>query len=135
MYTVLASLKEDLNEGWVWLQRDNLPPRSIVRIVNRSNRKTIYCEALQIDENFVKIYNNPPRTKIINPASTLVINGWYRKLLGNIATKQDHDIQVSEANYLWGKLRATQQHPQLVVRIASWLGVLSIALGAISLLK
>jgi hypothetical protein len=135
MYKVYASLKEDLNEGWVWLQMANLSPRAVVRIENRNNRKTIYCEALQIDENYLKIYNHSPRVTITEPEHSIVINDWYRKLLGNIETKQEHNIRVSEANYLCGKLRSTQQHPQIVVRMASWLAILSVVLGVVSLCK
>lgn len=135
IYKVFASLREDLNEGWVWLKKSNVPPRSIICIKNKTNNKKIYCEALQIDDNYLKIYNNSPRKIICDPDNAIVINGWYRRLLGNIITKQDHELLIVEANYFWGKMRAAQQHPQLVVRLAIWMAILSIILGVFSLFK
>lgn len=89
----------------------------------------LYCEALKIDENFVKEYNQSPRMNINSDDGTVVINGWYRNRLGGIHTKQDHDLEISEVNGFFGKFRASVGHPQIVVRLATWLGVISVALG------
>ena len=53
---IFASLREDAQQGWVWLQNSNFPARSIVKITNPKNKKSIYCESLQIDNNFLRLY-------------------------------------------------------------------------------
>lgn len=130
---VLAATRNDMNEGWVWLSETKLPPRSIVKIQNKNNKKTIYCEGLKIDSNFIKEYNQSHRININPNEPTAVINGWYRSHLGNIETKQKHELIITEVNSYWGKLRACTDHPQIIVRLATWLAVLSVALGALSI--
>ena len=129
MYKVLAAIRQDMNEGWVWLSQHDFAPRSVVKIRNKSNNKVVYCEALEIDGNFRKEYNQSSRMNINMDDNTLVINGWYRSRLGGIDTKQCHDLEVSVANGFCGKFRASIGHPQIVVRLATWLAVISVALG------
>ncbi len=130
-YRVLAALQQDMNQGWIWLSQPSLGHRSIVKVVNLSNGKIVFCEALQIDENFLADYNQPPRLSITGPESSLVMNAWYRKLLGDLVTNHDHDLKIGRANNPYGKLRACLQHPQVVVRLATWLALLSVFLGAL----
>ncbi len=134
MYKVLASTRTDMNEGWVWLSNHGYAPRSIIKIKNNSNGAVVYCEALEIDDNFSKEYNQPPRLNIDPTEKTIIINGWYRKHLGGIATKESHDLEVWEENRLWGRFRASIGHPQVVVRLATWLGVISVALGILGII-
>lgn len=129
---VFASLRDDAHQGWVWLQKTGLPARSIVKITNPKSGRTVYCEALQIESNFLDKYNRKPRIPITDPSSSIVLNGWYRAFLGGIATQSECDLTVKLANGPWGKFRACTHHPQTVVRVAAWLGLLSIVLGLIS---
>jgi hypothetical protein len=129
---VFASLRDDAHQGWVWLQKPDLPARSIVKITNPKSGRTVYCESLQIESNFLEEYNQKPRVPITDPSSSIVLNGWYRAFLGGIATQSEYDLSVKLANGPWGKFRACTHHPQAVVRVAAWLGLLSIVLGLIS---
>lgn len=124
-------MHKDMNQGSVWLTESGFVPRSIVKITSKANNKSVYCERLEIDENFTKEYNQRPRVSIYPGEETAVINAWYRKRLGSIATKTSHDLQIVEANGWWGKFRANTGHPQVVVRLATWLAVISVALGVI----
>lgn len=133
MYKVLAATRADMNEGWVWLSNHNYAPRSIIRIRNRSNNKAIYCEALEIDDNFTEEYNQLPRVSIDGREDTIIMNGWYRNRLGGIETKRKHDLEISAANGLWGRFRASTGHPQVVVRLATWLALISIGLGLLGI--
>lgn len=128
---IFASLREDTQQGWVWLQDPSFPPRSIVRIENRSNRKVVYCEALQIDDNFLAAYNQSPRFTIKAPQESLVIGGWYRALLGGVSTQSDTPLCIKSCNTCWGKFNACIYHPQTVVRVAAWLGLISVILGSL----
>src|SRR5947209_1944179 len=74
-------------------------------------------------------YNQPPRYTIADPKNSIVIGGWYRAKLGGVATQADHDLDVRTSNGCWGKFWACTQHPQIVVRIAIWLALWSVALG------
>ena len=133
MYKVLAATRADMNEGWVWLSNYEYASRSIIKIVNKSNDAAIYCEALKIDDNFTKEYNHPPRVNINDTENTIVMNGWYRNRLGAIDTKKKYELEISEANGFWGKFRGSTGHPQVVVRLATWLAVISVGLGVLSI--
>ncbi|MBZ0072860.1 MAG: hypothetical protein K8I04_14175 [Gammaproteobacteria bacterium] len=122
-----------MNEGWVWLSDHDFAPRSIIKIKNNSNGAVVYCEALEIDDNFTQQYNQAPRINIAQGENTIVINGWYRSRLGEIETQKNHDLEVSEANGLSGRFLASTGHPQVVVRLATLLGVISVVLGIVSI--
>lgn len=126
---LFASLREDTQQGWIWLQNPTLPARSVIRIKNPDNGKVVYCEALQIDNNFLAAYNQQPRFTISAPQEALVINGWYRAALGGVSTQSDVQLSIKPCNSWWGKFKACTHHPQTVVRVAAWLGLISVILG------
>ena len=142
-FRLFAALHEDIAEGFVWLQQEGLPARGIVKIARRSNgAKSIFCEALQLEKNFLTRYNNDRerRCKIRSDdeTSALVVNHWYRAKLGKpgppLETKTDYQLEITPANSLPGRLCACVQHPQLVVRVATWLGAIGIGLGFVGAL-
>lgn len=130
-YKVLAALQDELNQGWVWITNSGLDSRSIVKITNLKNKKYVYCECLEIEDNYIFIYNNPPRETINKRESVITISAWYREKLGGIKTKTNHELEIRSANNWHGKLRANLQHPQVVVRMAALLAIISIGLGVL----
>jgi hypothetical protein len=128
---IFASLYEDIAQGFVWLQKPGLPPRCIVKIKNLETGRSVFCEALQFDKNFLDRYNKCPRYTIKNPATSLVMNWWYRARLGDLQTQHEYPLEISAANSWCGKLLACFHHPQILVRVAAWLGIISVVLGAI----
>lgn len=133
MYKVLASKYEDMNQGWVWIKGGKFPPRSIIKVTNNKNNKSIFCEYLEIDTNFINKYNQPGRLSIDSNENTIVLNAWYRNKLGAIETKINHDLQIKESNNWNGKFHASIQHPQVIVRLATHLASISIMLGLLSI--
>jgi hypothetical protein len=134
MYRVLPALRVDMNEGWVWLKRKNSEPRPIIRINNKTNRKKIYCECLEIDKNYLTEYNQSPRYTIKETDSVITMNDWYRKKLGNLEKHSEYELEVEECNNACGKLMACLDHPQTIVRVATKLGLWSVALGIVGVL-
>jgi len=128
---IFAAMKEDAHQGWVWLQDSSLPARSVIKITNPLNRKTIHCETLQIEDNFLFLYNQFPRISISKPDSTIVIGRWYRASLGGLNTQEDIPLTIKPCNSVWGRLMACIDHPQTVVRVTVWLGIVSVGLGLI----
>jgi hypothetical protein len=127
---VFAALKEDVHQGWVWLLDSPLKSRSVVRISNPATGKKIYCEAMQIDDNFLRDYNNSDyRYPLSDPAHSIVMGGWYRAKLGDIPKQIEIELTVKACDTRWGKFRACLDHPQIVVRVAAWLGAISVGLG------
>ncbi len=131
---IFAAREEDAHQGWVWLQEVSLPARSVVKITNRNSKKTVYCEAMQIDTNFLKLYNQSPRISIKEPANALVIGAWYRAGLGGIQSQSDVALEVSACNSWWGRFKACTGHPQVVIRLAAWLGGIGLVLGVVGLI-
>lgn len=128
-YRIFAVLHTDISEGFVWLKDPTLRARSIVKISNKAKGKSVRCEALQLEPNFLRVYNEKPRISITDQDSALVINAWYRAKLGGLSTRAEFDLEVMPSNSPWGKLRAAMQHPQGALRVAACLGLLSVGLG------
>jgi len=131
---LFAALHDDSHQGWIWLKDSQLPARCVVKITNPTNQKSVYCEALQIDTNFLGIYNQSPRLPITDPASSIVVSAWFRAKLGGLDTRSDVPLIVKPSECYWGKFKACTDHPQTVVRVASWLGVLGLLLGIVGVL-
>ncbi len=134
MMKVYAALKDDINEGHVWLGEPGLPPRCVVAITNTQNGRTVYCESFQFEKNFLTEYNQSPRINIDVPASSIVMGYWYRARLGGLETQEVYPLDVKAAKPVWGNLRACMQHPQVIVRVAVWLGLLSVGLGLLGVI-
>jgi hypothetical protein len=131
---IFNAREEDAHQGWVWLQNASLPARGVIKITNPNTRKSVYCEALQIDANFLKSYNQSPRRTITKPEETLVIGAWYRAGLGEIGTRVEIPLTVCASNSWLGQFLASVGHPQVVVRLAAWLGGTGLILGVIGLI-
>ena len=130
---LFAAREEDAHQGWVWLQQSTLPARSVINVKNPSSGRSVYCEALQIDANFLSQYNQAPRFTIAQPSEALVIGAWYRAGLGNVQSQSEVPLEISACNSWWGQFKASTGHPQVVVRLAAWLGGIGLALGVIGL--
>jgi len=128
---IYACLNDDISEGFVWLKRSGLASRSVVKITNPEVEQSVFCEALQLEDNFLREYNQSPRRKIESPDSSIVMSAWYRARLGNLETLRDYNLEIRAANGWWGKLRSCTQHPQIIIRVAVWLGVISVGLGVV----
>jgi hypothetical protein len=88
-YKLFAALKEDIAEGFVWFKHDGPRARCVVKITytNNGRRRAVFCEALQLEKNFLRHYNQEHRIEITegddeSNASPMVINHWYRAHLG-----------------------------------------------------
>ncbi|MDP2506957.1 hypothetical protein [Oceanobacter sp. 3_MG-2023] len=130
-YKVYVSLKSDMNEGWVWITHPEVPSRSIIEITN-NNKQKVFCEALQIDHNYRKEYKTGRTYPLTENEAVITLNSWYRNKLGITATNEYCNLTIKPANHLFGKFRATIGHPQIIIRLATWLGIISVALGFIS---
>lgn len=95
------------------------------------------CPPRQLDDNFIERYNRSPcRYPIDNPESSVVMNMWYRGLLGDgqtpLETQVDYALNINAANSWCGKIRACMCHPQIVARMAIRLAFGGVALGVVS---
>ena len=130
---IYASLQDDLSEGFVWLKKPGLPARGVVKITSPETKKSIFCESLQFEGNFLHKYNQAPRHTITNQESSIVMSAWYRAGLGGLETQEEYPLEITGAHSCYGKIRACLDHPQLVARVAVWLALLSVALGAVGI--
>jgi hypothetical protein len=127
---IYAAQAADVSQGWVWLGGHGRLDRSVVKLSIRGTGKSVHCEALSIDGNFLREYNQPWRIQIDDPAVALVAAEWYRRRLG-LETQTDAEIDVKLAKGYWAKVRACLDHPQVVVRLPTILGLWSVVLAAI----
>jgi hypothetical protein len=134
-YKIFVALRDDINSGWVWVQDQDkqYKQRAVICIKNSATRKEVYCEICQVDPNFRKNYNTKGggREKIDVVTPSLVINEWYRKLLGIDKNQPEHKLDMTEVDTWYGKIRACLHHPQVIVRVATKLGIISVVEGLI----
>lgn len=137
-FRVHRALHEETNSGWVWARRGELVPRSIVRITNTANGRVVCCEYREIDRFFLQIYcrRYPDNTMILKTdENPIVISFWYRNALGIRSIEKDIDQNVDliiqpERLKILGMIRTGSQHPDIVARLATRLGILGVWLGA-----
>jgi hypothetical protein len=134
-YQVFAAMSRDINEGWVWVSDPQVAQRPIIRIENKNNGKHVFCECLRIDENFRAEYSPPNdistrRLQLPKTGNVVAMNEWYRKKLG-VGTQAEYELEIKGARHCWDRLRANFDHPQVVVRLATQLALLSVGLGII----
>lgn len=131
---IFVAREEDAHQGWVWLKRPEFPARSIVKITNPATGRSVHCEALQMDTNFLNEYNQSPRYSITEPSDSLVISGWYRSALGGLTPQSDSLLEIKQSNSWWGHYKSCADHPQIVVRLATKLGGMGFLLGIVGLI-
>jgi hypothetical protein len=136
-YKVQAALRGDLHEGCVWGPDLGLEQRPIVMITYKCNNKnkSVYCEYLKIEPNYIREYNRHEGViKIKNGSKVITMSEWYRIKLGISKTREVYDLEIQATNTWYGKIKASLQHPQAIVRIAIRLAIISLILGFIGLL-
>jgi hypothetical protein len=139
-WKIYAAIYDEISEGFVWLMDDSLvctsDHRCVVKITNPASKRSVFCEALQIDKNFERRYNVSPRFTI-DPASAMVMSEWYRKGLGGLQTQIEYPLKVvGTRSWNWyGKFRAWAGHPQLAVRSGAWLGLMGLGLGFLGMIS
>jgi len=146
-YIIRAALHEEANEGWMWM--DELPSRTLVKVTNRGNNRSVICQVRKFDENFLKKYNDRPTICIPIESKkrkpTIVMGQWYRDALGGFDTTDEDNnsrqayLDVKNVLWIslpWATLRAAAgHHPDTVVRLGTRLGVLGAYLGMLGLLS
>jgi hypothetical protein len=129
-----------------------VPQRSILRIIT-STGKSIFCEGVGLDHNFIRRYNRRrgedfPSLQLADISydefgralpdgdgtGVLFINEYYRARLGRLQVRRIHDLTVRQENSWMARTRACLQHPQVGIRISTLLGLLSLGLGLLALL-
>jgi len=133
-YRVFAALINDINSGWIWIDNPIITERTVIKITNSDTGENVYCEALSIDENFLKEYNKEDRyqIKLGKETHTVVLNSWYRKHLGHIKPQSKNTFEIEIKDTVFGKIMASLKHPQIIIRVACWLGIISVGLGILS---
>ncbi|NKE92143.1 hypothetical protein [Rhizobium phaseoli] len=150
-YIIRASLHDEANEGWVWVE--DFPSRSLIKIIHQTNDRSVVCQTRKFDKNFLDRYNAEGAGRIeINELkqNTIVMSGRYRDALGGFGTTdKDNETGKVTLNLCplgcwkpWYQMRAASHHPDIVVRlgvrlgaIGIWAGLLSIWLGLLSIVQ
>ncbi|MGB4058540.1 MAG: hypothetical protein WBK77_10720 [Alphaproteobacteria bacterium] len=139
-YKIHAALRSEIDAGHVWIDEKSFESlfktqaRPIIKVTNKNNHKSFVCEALQIDKNFLDDYNKKPRITINENENVMVLSKWYRdKLdkLGGVKTKQEYCLEIVSFNCFCGRISSCLLHPMVAVRVGTWLGIISVVLGAI----
>ena len=134
MKKIYASLAEDAQQGWIWSNYPAFRHRSVIKITDTKTQRSVYCEILQIDKNFIRRYNKAGTYKIEKPEDAVVMSEWYRQSLGYYTQETISTMNIKPATGSWGRFRACTDHPQVVVRVAAWLGLISVCLGMVGVI-
>jgi hypothetical protein len=137
MYLVRPALAEDIDAPYIWFSKLPCPSRRIVLIKNKSNGKSVWCEVILAQDNFIERYNRNARTKKVSSDTPfLVSNEWYRDHLG-LAKHETATLELRA--FPWLPLFVAQalssfRHPDNSVRLATDIALVSLLLGVIGLL-
>lgn len=133
-FAIRPTLAVDTNEGCVWVSHYGGKSRQAVRLTALETGDVTYAELRLIDKNFVDYYNDEAYSQIDLATPTMVVGQWYRNKLGFLKIGSTAEIEIAE---MWEPLAAymaCKHHPQTVVRVSTWLGVIGVALGVIALI-
>jgi len=158
-YTLLRSRRDELAEGWVWLRdrdvHDQVRRRRPIAKVTHTlggEEHVIHCEMVYADDTDIEAFadeNKLEKCKVLSllgepDRRAVFMSSWYREKLG---IERDHDkdkcvrltieltgtrsllLRVTRG-LLW-QVYACADHPQVVVRLATWLGLVGLGLGVI----
>lgn len=134
LYRVLAALDRHLDSGFVWTNDPRVHGRSLIRILNPETGKSIYCEALRADKNFMAQYASGNTFQPSPTTPFIVINGWYRANLEIDETNADINLSIELCKGFLAQIRAGLAHPQVIARIATILGLTGVLLGVLGLI-
>jgi hypothetical protein len=148
-FEIFRALKNQVNEGWVWILREAVEhttgdpnnERPTVKISSK-NGSQVVCEARIIYGTFVRDYDELPdaneRTKngdrkLKDAENPIIISAWYRWKLGIKKDDKKVDLEIFDTDCPIDKLLACYHHPQITVRVSYWLGIIGVALGILSI--
>ena len=151
-FKVYAAMAEEQDGNWIWIDT-TIPTRTVVKVENPRAKRSIYCQVRQLDANYIARYNAPtetgPKRYQIDKKhhdDAIVISQWYRDALGGFPTTRERgdayiELVISDRPRvlgmripaLWMSLRASNQHPDIIARIGTRLGVLGAWLGLIAI--
>lgn len=136
-FRVHTALHEESSNGWIWASSPRLRARSIVRITNVETRLSIHCEYREIDSFFLARFNRGKpegANEMTMKENPIAISLWYRAALGISEIGKDIDLEIEPEGLKWfGVIRAGSQHPDVIARLATRLGVLGVWLGVTSI--
>ena len=134
-FTVYAAKHEDIANCSAWVQHKDITlfeTRSIVKITNLETDKSVRCELYKADRNFRTYYGNSDTTiPITENIDAIVLNYYYREKLGIENTFDTPALSIQKSAPLVGVIGLNLSHPQTIVRLATWLGIISVVLGLI----
>jgi len=137
-YICRVALAENIEAGFVWLSEPKVESREIVRIKNIDENRTIFCQSLNIDQNFCKKYNNGIRITTINETDAYIVaNKWYRdklKIDKNSEVKLEVNVANTRIKKMWWAYLAAKKHPENSIRISTHIATLSLVLGALGII-
>ena len=136
-FRIHTALHEETNNGWIWALYPQLQARSVVRITNPTNGRSVHCEYREIDKFFLKRFNQckpDMANQMTMEENPIAISLWYRNALGIHGIGMDVDLELNPDRFkLLGIVRSGSQHPDMISRLATRLGVLGVWLGITSI--
>ena len=139
-YEVHQSLREDLNEGSIWLLDPSLCPqiRNKRRIVKISRgAASVCCEALYATEDYLGRRRWGGKDQKHPGHRMIFLSGWYRAHLridGPPGTRAELKIDLGNyAQQLGWQVAACIDHPQVAVFLSTILGVIGLGLAFIAI--
>jgi len=133
-HKIFVALHEEANEGWVWIPKGIVPSGSnLICLKNTQNGRKVYCSCRTIDENFQEYYNDENRRthKISKNDNPIVISGYYRNKLG-LESNYEYELDITSTRNPINWIRALVNHPNNAIQLATWLAIISIFIGIVS---
>lgn len=138
---ILASTVEEISAEYIWTNCIEDAGSNRYYRVKINDGDSCIVRVLFADANFCCRYSDESsrRYKISNKDSYIVLSAHYRREFGGVKTylndKKVHCIDFKRVNKIWGLILASWHFPVLQTWLSLMLGLLSLALGVISIIK
>jgi hypothetical protein len=136
-FRVHTALHEESSDGWIWASNTGLRPRSIVQITNRETARSVHCEYREIDTFFLRRFNRDKphgASEMTLEENPIAIGLWYRAALGIPGVGKGAELELAPQKFKGiAAIRAGSQHPDVMTRLATRLGILGAWLGVTSI--
>lgn len=132
-YKVFAALYSESLEGWIWTSNKTLQQNAFIIVTNVNTGKKIRCFHRVVDENFIRKYNRERTINIASKDSVVVMNSFYRDLLG-VSTGNRVMLSITRAHSITGLIWANWSHPNPLIQLNQRLSAVALIFAVLSLI-
>jgi hypothetical protein len=105
-YELHTAIREEIESGSIWISTPDFTSRTVVKVKHPETGCAVHCEAKKVDEFYRNDFVKRTGEEIKDSSKSIFVGAWYRKQLGIPHKYGIIDLEVTEADSLFGRMRA-----------------------------